>query len=311
MLKFLDLILDGGFSDIRPVFDPKTEKLVRYPEIEQALEKNAAFVSRLIEDLIRLGYLKRSFLSKMVICPVCNSPDLRYQTFCHKCDSPYIVKIKMLEHLFCNYVGKEEEFQNGQRLICPKCQKELFIIGDDYNSPGYNYRCCECGAISPTPKEKWFCPKCENLIEREELKDVILFSYKVNRQEIERLRRERLPRERIINILKKDGYEVEENTRQVGRSGAEHEIDILATKYSGSTTHRLVIGFSINETEIDSEDVIKLYAKGYDVNAQDVILVAIPKLSPDAENFARHYRIKVFEEKDLERLEEEFASATQ
>jgi hypothetical protein len=66
-----------------------------------------------------------------------------------------------------------------------------------------------------------------------------------------------------------------------------------------------VVGFANGAEEVDSEEVIKLYAKAYDVNAQDIIMVASPKLSEDARQFASHYHIKVYNADELDQMKPE------
>ncbi len=306
VIKLLEQLTNGGVNELVPVFDPKQLKYVDYPFVDKLLGRANSFTIQLLEDLTRLGYLKKKFYEKIIFCPVCNSTDLRYTTFCPKCSSGYILRSLVFEHPSCGFIGIEKEFSNGTGHICPKCQRELNLIGSDYNSPGYYYKCYNCDELSIIPVEKWQCIQCSSVFSKEEIREICLYSYIINEEKKEKLQGERIPKERLADFLTQDGYEVESSIKVTGRSGAEHEIDLLATKRSGPFEHRIVVGFASAEHEVDSEEVIKLYAKAYDVNAQDIILIAVPKLSPDAFHFAHHYRIRVFEAADLEHIESEF-----
>ncbi len=303
--KLLEELIEKRKEELKPQFDPSFEKLYRYPEAEEILEKPPLITFYLIEDLARLGYLKKIFKEKLFLCPVCNSNELKYETYCPKCHSAYILKMKAIEHQ-CGYLGKLETYQDGKILRCPKCLQELQIIGEDYKFYSAYYQCQDCEEYFKEPKEFWHCRKCGAIIEKENLKEVSLFSYQLKEEGVSELKLKTLPKEQIINFLKSQGYEVEESVKVNGRSGAEHEIDILATKKSGPLEHRIVVGFATAKEEVPAEEVIKLYAKAYDVNAGDIILVALPKLSADALHFAKHYQIRVFEKEDLERLEKAF-----
>ena len=308
VLTLLEKLTKGECKELIPVFDPKSAKWVNYPFADEILGQSNRFTLQLLDDLSRLGYLNKKFYDKISFCPVCNSTDLQYTTECPKCGSGYILRTLVFEHPSCGFIGTEKEFKNEVGHTCPKCHREMNLIGSDYNSPGYYYKCYNCSELSITPVEKWRCHKCSTIFKKEEIREVCLFSYSISEAKRENLQVERIPKDRITQFLTRDGYEVESSIKVTGRSGAEHEIDLLATKRSGPFEHRIVVGFASAEQEVDSEEVIKLYAKAYDVNAQDIIMIAVPKLSPDAVHFARHYRIKVFEGADLERIETDFYS---
>lgn len=308
VLKLLDELSNGEVNELIPVFNPKAIKCVDYPLADKILVQSNTFNLQLLEDLTRLGYLTKKFHSKVLFCPVCNSTNLSYDTFCPKCGSGYILRTLIFEHPSCGFIGTEKEFKNETGHTCPKCNREMNLIGSDYKSPGYYYKCYNCGELSEIPEERWHCRQCASQFSKDEIREICLFSYSISEEKRGNIQIERIPKNRIVDFLIKDGYDVETSIKITGRSGAEHEIDLLATKRSGPFEHRIIVGFASAEHEVDSEEVIKLYAKAYDVNAQDIILIAVPRLNPDAVHFAQHYRIRVFEAEDLDKLESEFFS---
>ena len=296
-------LLEKNNRALEPVFAPRRDSWVSYPLVEAELGADTEFALQLVDDLTRLGYLDRRFWDKVVFCPACNSQELKLTYSCPKCGSPHILRQRMIEHKNCGYLGAESDFTKNGSRICPKCRVELLLIGSDYSSPGFRYHCRECETLSDVPDERWTCRSCRRVYGKNDVRELMMYSYAPNHAQISKLRVERIPKARVKEFLAREGYEVQESVQATGRSGAEHKIDILATKRSGPLEHRIVVGFANGKEAVDSEEVIKLYAKAYDVNAQDIILIASPRLSEDARQFATHYHIKVFNAEELDKME--------
>jgi hypothetical protein len=304
LARLFDLLAKGEPKAIVPTFAPRSESLCRYPWAESVLNMSIRHANRVLEDLTRGGYLKRQFYNKVIFCPSCNSQDLHFITLCPKCRSGHIISARVIEHSTCGMLATEEEFRNGIGFSCPKCHRELRLLGSDYQMPGIYFKCHACGELTQRPLEKWRCEKCHEEMERDEVREFCLYSYELSEVPTEHDLVGPIPRSQIEDFLIHEGYDIQSNVKVTGRSGAVHDIDLLATKTSGTLEHRLVVGFASHDTEIDSEEVIKLYAKAYDVSAQDIVMVAIPRLSEDAVQFASHYRIRVLDAEDLGRLHE-------
>ncbi|MCX6843719.1 MAG: restriction endonuclease [candidate division WOR-3 bacterium] len=300
--RLFELLIDKNIPGIEPVFAPRLDSWVSYPAIEAELGTDADHAALLLEDLSRLGYLSRQFHDKVLFCPACNSQDLKLNTVCPKCRSANLARQRVLEHKNCGYIGTESEFTKSGGRACPKCRVELVLVGSDYVSRGLRHRCLACDAVIESPEENWTCRSCHRVFRKDEVREVVMYSYLLDQAQISKLRVERIPKARVREFLTREGYEIQESIQTTGRSGAEHRIDLLATKRSGPLEHRIVVGFSSAETVVDSEEVIKLYAKAYDVSAQDIIMVASPKLSDDGRQFASHYHIRVYSAEDLDRL---------
>lgn len=303
IIRFFELLLDKKVSGLEPVFAPRRDTWVSYPFVEQELGVDADYAVRLLEDLSRLGYLDRQFYDKLRCCPACNSQALKLITICRKCGSAHLLRQQLLIHKSCNYTATEPGFLKNGTRICPKCQGELTLIGSDYELAGVRFHCQECHETMAAPAERWYCRDCHRSYEKGDVRELVLFRYVPNHTQLTKLRLERIPKARVREYLIREGYEIQEGVRVTGRSGAEHQLDILAHKRTGPLEHRIVVGFASAETAVDSEEVIKLYAKAYDVNAQDIILVAAPKLSEDAIQFAQHYHIRVYNADALDRLD--------
>jgi len=304
LAKLFDLLVKGETKEIKPAFTPKSENFCRYPWAETILGVPTRHANRMLDDLARGGYLKKEYFDKIIFCPACNSQSLHFTTACPKCSSGHIVSARVLQHVSCGTLATEDEFRNGTAFVCPKCRHELRLLGTDYQMPGIFFKCYACGELTQRLIEKWRCGNCHEVMERDEVRELCLYSYRMSEVPADRLVSAGIPRGQVEDFLTREGYEIQGSVKVTGRSGAVHDIDLLATKNSGTFEHRIVVGFASSDTEVDSEEVIKLYAKAYDVNAQDIVLVAAPRLSEDAVQFASHYRIKVLDSEDLTRLNE-------
>ena len=104
----------------------------------------------------------------------------------------------------------------------------------------------------------------------------------------------------LIEYLKKRGYRVREDAEVKGRSGAAHNIDIVATKDEGIITHRIAIGFEVAEKPMGLDRVFDFDDRAYDAGIMDKVLVVVPGLTKEAKQFAQRQGLRVFEVRQLE-----------
>jgi len=209
------------------------------------------------------------------------------------------MKGRVLEHFPCGHVGLEKDFEAGGKYLCPKCKKELLVIGTDYRSPGVLHKCRNCGELFDEPNERQHCLSCGEYFPKGEVTEIDVYSYELNEAKRDWLTIELRPKREIEEYLRREGYDVQSSARVKGASGVEHEIDLFAVKKAGLFEHKIAVGIGFAEGEVGPEEVLKLFAKAYDVGAQDIILIAIPKIGEIARHFAAYYRMRVFEAEDL------------
>jgi general secretion pathway protein E len=147
---------------------------------------------------------------------------------------------------------------------------------------------------------KWRCLKCSSVAAEDKITEVNIYSYILNESRRSWLEFELQPKPQLIEFLKQRGYEVTEHATMKGRSGAEHIIDILATRDDGVITYNIAIGVKIAGDEVALSDIFDFDDKAYDIGIHDKILVVVPGLRREAEKFASQQRIKVLEVRDLE-----------
>jgi len=98
----------------------------------------------------------------------------------------------------------------------------------------------------------------------------------------------------VLQILSQLGYEIEENTKVRGRSGAEYTFDILASLDDGFIAHKLGID-DMTGDEVSLNQISLFDTKAYDTGVQEKVLLISGKLAPEAKPFVEHQRIKVIE----------------
>jgi len=98
----------------------------------------------------------------------------------------------------------------------------------------------------------------------------------------------------VLQILSQLGYEIEENTKVRGRSGAEYTFDILASLDDGFIAHKLGID-DMTGDEVSLNQISLFDTKAYDTGVQGKVLLISGKLAPEAKPFVEQRRIKVIE----------------
>jgi hypothetical protein len=298
-MKLVMAMLAAKLVDIKPQFDFTAELGFIYPIVEQTLQVKGKEAVAIVESLTDKGIFKRSFFDRLLRCPRCQSINLRPSTHCPKCSSGDIVRGRILEHLACKYVGVEEEFASKGRYVCPRCKLELRTLGTDYQSQGVLRKCRDCGEIFNVPLIKWRCLKCSSLVDEDQVEEVDVYAYSLDEAKRNWLEFELQPKAKFLEFLRQQGYEVRESARVKGRSGAEHSIDILATRDDGVITHSIAIGVEIAREKIGLERILDFDVKAYDSGIHDKVMIIIPALSEEAEKFASHQAIKVFDPEGL------------
>jgi len=299
-MKLVGAMLEAKIVDIKPQLDFTTELGFLYPVVEQSVNAKGKEAIAIVESLTDKGILKRSFFDRLLRCSRCQSINLRPSTHCPKCSSGDIVRGRILEHVACGYVGVEDEFASKGKYTCPRCKLELRTMGADYRSRGVLRKCRDCGEIFNVPLLKWRCLKCSSLASEDEIDEINIYAYSLDETKRNWLEFELQPKVQFLEFLRRHGYEVTENARVTGKSGAEHSIDMLATRNDGVVTHSVAIGVEIARDRIGLDRILDFDVKAFDSGIHDKVLIIIPSLGEEATKFASYHRIKVLEPNDLE-----------
>jgi len=314
-MKLIQEIMSGKIGEVKPSTKLATKDGFGYPQVENILESTTSEVVATLEFMANEDILERNLHENILFCPKCQSSDLKPGLGCPKCGSGNIAKGRILEHLSCRNNSLEEDYANNGKYVCPKCQQELRYLGTDYQSLGINYKCRECGGISKDAAFNMQCLKCSNLFPEGEAKELVLHSYRLNERKKRQLQFELGEKPRFADFLRSRGYEVIESAKVNGttKSGAKHVLDILAQRNDGLITYTIGVGILVDSEgkEVSLAEVFAFDNKVYDLGIHDKVLLVVPKLSPEAAQFARQQRIKVIEEKDVELVLRSASSSVQ
>ena len=301
-MKVVGAMLEARLVDIKPQLDLTTELGFVYPIVEQTANVKGREAVAILESLAARQILKKSFFDRLLRCPRCQSVNLRPSLHCPKCSSGDIVRGRILEHLACKYIGVESEFSQKGRYVCPRCKLELRTLGVDYQSRGVLYKCNDCSEVFNVPVIKWRCLKCSSLVGEDQIQEISIYAYSLDEAKRSWLEFELEPKVRFLEFLGRHGYSVTQNARVKGRSGAEHSIDLLATRDDGVVTHTVAIAIEIARDRIGLDRIMDFDVKAYDSGIHDKVMIVIPALGEDAMKFATYQRIRVLEPKDLNAL---------
>ena len=288
----LSKFLSGELARLTPVYDPNQG--YKYPLIE-AILGDSAKAEQLLTKLSKAGILKRELHDKILFCQRCGSPGVSIHYNCPHCKSFDIRKSALVEHLQCGYIDVEDHFRKGEKLVCPRCGKELVKPDVDYRKAGIWCTCNDCKKSFDIPVPSHFCRDCKQEFTFEDAVYRDAFSYTLS----EEARKEAslgwilvMP---IREFLESHGFEVETPGFLKGKSGASHMFDITAFK-KGEVRNVTVIDLATSaENDVSEQPVIAMFAKIYDVAPETACLIAIPKIADNGRKMAKLYNITLIE----------------
>ena len=297
-----------GQLEFRPGADPdnvytafKAWDGFSYPQINSIIDGDDEDSIHTLQFLEKANILIKKPYEKLLMDPD-GTFQLMPQERCPNCDSANLISGQLVEHFACGYVGMEQDFRTDHRYVCPKCHREMKLIGTDYRNAGIHYRCLNCNEVFPNPIIKWRSLNSHKVWNASELKYVWVYSYSFSPDKKEWLEFQLKPKTQLIEFLKNRGYEVQESAQLPGSSGAVHTIDILAVRDDIMTRINLGIGILVampGENEVKLEELFKYDTRAYDIGINYKVVIAIPKLNDEAIKFAERQMIGTFEAKTL------------
>ena len=139
-----------------------TGKLLSNNCISDMLKIEKNIVKKNIQELEALNIIKNVGMSNEPICNRCSSSDLTSIFSCPACGNKTFSKKTLIEHHECGNVELAKNYLDGK---CPKCNKELKILGVDYQRLENYYVCNNCGDKFPTLIHNLECTSCNNRFE--------------------------------------------------------------------------------------------------------------------------------------------------
>ncbi len=126
------------------------------------------------------------------------------------------------------------------------------------------------------------------------------YSYSLNEDKRNWLGFELTPKAQLLQFLRQRQYEIRENAKVKGSSGAQHIFDMLATRDAGVLTHQIAIDIEIAANEVGLDKVFDFDDKAYDSGIQHKVLITIPGVTGEARRFAARQMMHILEPADLE-----------
>jgi len=94
---------------------------------------------------------------KEISCPDCGLVKISQIYRCPSCQGSNFKQEKLIEHYECGNVSTEKSYEDD---TCPKCRKEIKVLGVDYKIMDNFYICNDCSEKFPEVSTDFLCLKC-------------------------------------------------------------------------------------------------------------------------------------------------------
>jgi len=279
---------------LNPVYDPKQG--FRYPVIDEIVG-NSVNTEKFLQKMFEGGVLERKLYDKIVYCPSCSSANLSVHYTCPHCKSFNVKKSSLIEHIKCGYIDTEDHFQKDDKLVCPRCNKELTNPDVDYHKAGVWCTCNQCGKSFDIPVPAHFCRECHQNFTFDEAIYKDVYSYSLTPEAAQEATLGCVLTIPIIEFLEDRGFKVESPGFLNGKSGTRHMFDLTAVS-AGKKKNVTAIDFATSDNVVSEQPVIAMFAKIFDATPDRACLVAIPKMSENGRKLASLYKINLIEAKN-------------
>lgn len=159
-VALLRALLAQNPARLEPELDAAAPLGHRYPLAEETMQMGAADAVRALEELSDLGLFQRTLVNRVHVCRSCEQCHINFREECPRCESIDLKVERVLHHFRCGYTGIESEFGQGLELSCPKCRRELFQLGQDFDRPHETYVCKQCESLFEEPHIGAQCLAC-------------------------------------------------------------------------------------------------------------------------------------------------------
>ncbi len=108
---------------------------------------------------------------------------------------------------------------------------------------------------------------------------------------------------RIIKYLEAQGYEVTVDARREGKSGITHTFDMLAVSSDELSPDIIAVCIIAGgDKQYEATAIFDFANKAFDANIKNRVLIAVPRIGPEAKRLAGIQRIKVVDEEKIETI---------
>jgi len=158
-INILRFMISRDMESIRPVIYSNSKYGYIFPALFTIAQSD---VFPMLSEMEAEKMLKGEVIDRINTCKDCGSAHITLRETCPDCGSPDIKMEDYIHHFRCGYLGPESDYRvaGSDKLICPKCKRELKHIGVDYDRPSKTYVCNKCGSVFEEPNYSYLCFSC-------------------------------------------------------------------------------------------------------------------------------------------------------
>jgi hypothetical protein len=276
---------------IRLILQKNTGEKFLYPPLDKMLYMNVDKVLDVLDFIVSKEFLAKKQVETLKFCPICFSYEIIPTEHCTNCGSTNISRGRIIEHFSCGYKNLESLFLTNGGLECPRCHKSLLVESKDYVRGRLMYKCHACGNLYDSPIIDYHCQKCGEYFPIEELGETLVYQYEITDHKLELIQSSLKTIESLESNFKENKYLVKSHTQVTGTSGIAYDADLFAT--SSATKDNILVETYLLEDKITVDEILRLQALGYDLNAKKVVIVTHAVFDQKAEFLSNYYNMKI------------------
>ena len=162
-----------------------------------------------LNSLINGGYITKQPTQLKLACPACKSINIMINYLCQNCKASNFTRGDVLEHNKCGHSDLENNFRQDNKLVCPKCRKELKLIGVDYFRVISALKCKECQNIFTIPEVSYDCSQCGNSgFSLSDGRWNQMYNYEISPEKLDQIKQNIVSLSPIEEYLRQKGYEI-------------------------------------------------------------------------------------------------------
>ena len=158
--RLLAFLYSRSGRHVLPARDWRAEHCYRYPLLDAMAPPGVAGIDW-VPSLRHRSLLEPvDLVDRTRECASCGSAHLNYVDVCPECRALDLRETIFLHCYTCGHVAAQEDYLQGDRLRCRKCQAQLRHIGVDYDRALETFSCAPCGARFAEPEVQARCYGC-------------------------------------------------------------------------------------------------------------------------------------------------------
>jgi Zn finger protein HypA/HybF involved in hydrogenase expression len=266
-----------------------------YPVLSDLKGYSQRKIQYTLNELVESGILNEDLYEKLVACPQCHqSSKVFNRSKCPECESHKVKINRLMQHLDCGAIYKQNEYLTPTGITCPKCGKRIEEENLELKSVGISFECQSCNSVFSEPLRSYYCRGCSNEFQLKNCDLLDIHSFTLN-QDIRYEAKEKLTIITIAEALRKKQYSVDIPGYLKGRTGVNHEFTITAKLKEKLVAIDLVASSEI----VDTKTVLSSYAKFTDNISATSLLIAMPMLHQEARDFLKANNIQFIEGENM------------